>query len=138
MTETIVKTDRLGRVKVSAETREEMLDAFESGSDSAASFAQKHGVNRQTFASWIQKRRRTRGDYENEEVRRKLRMGKRKDQKIPSQNMFGLVEVEVKPPRESAPLSKGLKVILSGSVEVEVSSAEQLPLLKTLIRELSC
>ena len=47
-----------------------MLDVFEAGDLSAAAFARKHGVHVQTFASWIQKRRRSRGGYENEEVRR--------------------------------------------------------------------
>ncbi len=74
----ILKVDVLGRVTVPKEKREELLDAFEASGMSGAQFAQHHGINVQTFASWIQKRRRARGDYEDEEKRRKLRMGKRR------------------------------------------------------------
>jgi len=62
-TTTILKTDVLGRVKISKDHREALLDAFEQGGASGKAFARDHGVNYQTFASWIQKRRRERGLY---------------------------------------------------------------------------
>ena len=53
MTETtsVLKTDVLGRVKISKEHREALLDAFEQGGASGLAFARSHGVNYQTFAS---------------------------------------------------------------------------------------
>lgn len=62
-TTTILRTDVLGRVKISKDHREALLDAFEQGGASGKAFARDHGVNYQTFASWIQKRRRERGLY---------------------------------------------------------------------------
>ena len=76
----ILKVDVLGRVTVPKEKREELLDTFEASGMSGAQFAQHHGIHVQTFASWIQKRRRARGDYESEEMRSKLRM-RRKSKK---------------------------------------------------------
>lgn len=62
-TTTVLKTDVLGRVKVSREHREALLAAFDSSGMSGVAFARVHGVNYPTFASWIQKRRRERGLY---------------------------------------------------------------------------
>jgi hypothetical protein len=62
-TTTVLKTDVLGRVKIAKEHREALLDAFERAGISGKAFARHHGVNYQTFASWIQKRRKERGSY---------------------------------------------------------------------------
>jgi hypothetical protein len=58
---TVLKTDVLGRVKTSARQREAMLDEFERSGLSATKFAAVAGVNYQTFASWVQKRRKAVG-----------------------------------------------------------------------------
>ena len=62
-TTTVLKTDVLGRVKVSREHREALLDAFETSGLSGVAFARHHGVTYPTFATWMQKRRRERGLY---------------------------------------------------------------------------
>lgn len=62
-TTTVLKTDVLGRVKIAKEHREALLDAFEEAGVSGKSFARLHGVNYQTFASWLQSRRKERGLY---------------------------------------------------------------------------
>ena len=62
-TTTVLKTDVLGRVKIAKEHREALLDAFEQAGISGKAFARLHGVNYQTFASWIQSRRKERGLY---------------------------------------------------------------------------
>jgi hypothetical protein len=72
----ILKTDVLGRITISRAQREAILDAFEASGMTGSTFALHHGIKIQTFASWIQKRRRARGDYQNEAVCRKLRMHK--------------------------------------------------------------
>jgi hypothetical protein len=69
-----LKTDVLGRVRVRPEQREKMLDAFEASAMTGQAFAIHHGIKVQTFASWIQKRRRKRGDYDDDAVRHRLRM----------------------------------------------------------------
>ncbi|MFM2196960.1 MAG: hypothetical protein RLZZ505_392 [Verrucomicrobiota bacterium] len=55
-----LNADVLGRVRVRPEHRERMLDAFEDGAMSGQAFAIRHGIKVQTFASWMQKRRRLR------------------------------------------------------------------------------
>ena len=64
--EVLLKTDRLGRVQMPADKRELILDRFESSGLSGKRFAAQIGVKYTTFASWVQKRRRERGDYSNE------------------------------------------------------------------------
>ena len=60
-----LKTDGLGRVRVNAKHREAMLDAYEASSMTGVKFAAAHGVKYPTFASWLQKRRRVRGQSES-------------------------------------------------------------------------
>ena len=62
-TTVILKRDALGRVTLTQEKREALLDEFERSGMKGQPFARMAGVNYQTFASWIQKRRRARGDY---------------------------------------------------------------------------
>ena len=64
----VVRTDILGRITLSREQREKMLDAFEASSMSGQAFAKQHGVKQQTFASWIQKRRRAHENATNEKA----------------------------------------------------------------------
>ena len=134
----LIKTDSLGRVRVPKEHREAMLDAFEASAMSGAEFARKHGVPVMTFASWIQKRRRARGDYDDAEKRKELRMsvGKKPEKKDQASPM-NLIEVAMTPlPRPQA--SAGLEVVLANGAKVRVSDESQVPLLKVLLRELSC
>ena len=56
----LLKVDRLGRVRVSAQRREALLDTFESCGVSALEFAAHVGVKYQTFATWRQNRNRQR------------------------------------------------------------------------------
>jgi hypothetical protein len=74
VTADLLKADVLGRVTLGREQREAALDAFEASGMTGQAFALQHGIKIQTFASWIQKRRRDCGDYQNESVCRKLRM----------------------------------------------------------------
>lgn len=54
---TIVRTGTDGRLRYDPLQREALLDAFASSSQSALAFARQHGVNYQTFISWLRKRR---------------------------------------------------------------------------------
>ncbi len=56
----ILKTDVLGRVRTPAARRQQLLDEFEKSGASGAKFAELVGVKYQTFASWMQERRRQR------------------------------------------------------------------------------
>jgi hypothetical protein len=59
----IIKTDCIGRIRVSCEHREKLLDTFDSSGMSGQKFAEHCGLKYTTFASWIQKRRRERNEY---------------------------------------------------------------------------
>lgn len=65
--ELLLKTDALGRVRMPKERREAILDAFERSGMSGQAFAERIGVKYPTFATWVQKRRRKRGDYGGKE-----------------------------------------------------------------------
>ncbi len=59
----VLQTDALGRVRIKKARREALLDEFERGGTSGQAFAKAVGINYQTFASWIQKRRKARKQY---------------------------------------------------------------------------
>ena len=54
----IIKSDRTGRTRYTAQYKREVLDAFESSSLSAPAFAVQCGVKYPTCAAWIATRRR--------------------------------------------------------------------------------
>lgn len=57
-TSEILPTDRRGRVRVSPERREALLDEFEKSGLSGAQFARTVGLKYQTFAYWRNQRQR--------------------------------------------------------------------------------
>jgi hypothetical protein len=134
----LLKADVLGRVRVRPEHRERMLDAFEAGAMSGQAFAIRHGIKVQTFASWMQKRRRKRGDYDDEGTRRRLRMPAKSNARgEQTKPCLSLIEVCVKEDARSAH-TPPLEVVLPGGAVVRISSESQIGLLKTLLRELPC
>ena len=56
----LLKVDSLGRVRVTAQRREALLDAFERCGVSATQFAARAGLKYTTFATWRQRRDRQR------------------------------------------------------------------------------
>ena len=59
----ILKSDALGRVRTPRVRREALVEEFEQSGVSAKQFAALLGVNYQTFASWVQARRKTRRQH---------------------------------------------------------------------------
>ena len=57
---TLIKTDRLGRMRTSPERRELLLDEFERSGMSGAEFAKMIGIHYTTFAGWRQRRNKRR------------------------------------------------------------------------------
>ena len=55
MNESIMKTDRRGRLRYTPEQKKTMVDAYLASGLSAPRFATLHGVNYQTLFSWIKK-----------------------------------------------------------------------------------
>ncbi len=60
----ILKQDRRGRVHVSVQRREALLDEFEKSGASGSKFAQLAGIKYATFAGWVRKRHKQRGKLE--------------------------------------------------------------------------
>jgi hypothetical protein len=56
----ILPVDRRGRVRVSAQRRQELLDQFEQSKLSGQKFAKLTGLKYSTFAAWVSKRRKER------------------------------------------------------------------------------
>ena len=120
----ILKTDVLGRVSMPAERREAILDAFEQSGMSGQAFAKHVGVNYSTFATWVQKRRRHRGEY----TQKKL------SGSVPSEITF--VEAQVEKPAESASKAK-LEVQTAEGVTLILRSPGEVALAAKLIRSLN-
>ena len=59
-TDQVLKQDAAGRVWTPRERRETLLDEFERSGLPATRFAAETGVKYQTFANWVQKRRKER------------------------------------------------------------------------------
>ena len=59
----LIKTDRLGRLQISSEHRQMLLDKFDTNAMSGQAFAKMHGIKYSTFANWCQKRKRERNQY---------------------------------------------------------------------------
>lgn len=58
MNESIIKCDRKGRLRYTAECKQELIEAYEASGLSGPKFAELHGVKYQTLVSWLKKRRR--------------------------------------------------------------------------------
>ena len=102
----LIKTDCIGRIRVSPEHRDKLLDAFESSGMSGQKFAGHHGVKPTTFASWVQKRRRERNEYPTEHSA------------LPENLLQSLAEVELTPN----------KVVAEGSLSIELPGGARLVL----------
>jgi len=116
-TGTIIKSDRTGRTRYTAQYKREVLDAFESSSLSAPAFAMQCGVKYPTFAAWIAGRRRV------------TRLGPA-DQPS-SAPAFLLAEIG------DAPSGDALEVRLPGGAVARAAGPAQLKLLAELLRHLA-
>lgn len=107
----------MGRLRYTAEQRATMLDAFAASGLGGAEFAKLHGVKYQTFAHWLQQRRRA---------------GARPG--LPAPATLAFVEVAAPAARADEAM---LTVRLSGGAEIRVGKVDAIPLAAALIRELS-
>ena len=134
----ILKRDALGRVTLTGEQREHLLDEFERSGLKGKPFARLAGVNYPTFASWIQKRRHARGDYA-------LR-GKRAGV-VPAVPLR-LMEAVLAAPPSAAPATlngtgaAALQLNLPGGAHLTITTPQQAALaaqlLKALTQSVSC
>ena len=122
----VLKTDVLGRVRIKKARRDALLDEFERGGTSAQAFAKLVGLKYQTFASWVQKRRRTRQQYP---------AATRALASTPAiSGALRLVEAIAEP--AVAQMSEGLIVHLPSGTRIEVRDARQAALAAELLKAL--
>lgn len=114
MNESLIRQDRLGRMRFTREQREALLDAYEGSGLTGPQFAALHGVAYQTFATWSQKRR-----------------------KQSSSPAFPLTLAEVEHSPDSVSEAPSIDLSLPGGATLRLSVPSQLPLAAALIRELS-
>ena len=120
----VLKQDARGRVWTPPERREAILDEFERSGLPAAQFAAHVGVKYQTFATWVQKRRKARGE-----------VNAMQEQTPVVARLAGWVEATVENDAEET--TGKLVVHLPGGVRLEVSNGAQVLLAAQLLRALS-
>lgn len=129
---TVLKRDELGRVTYPRERREALLDEFERSGLKGRPFAQVAGIKYQTFANWVQRRRRARGGYPVTTCPR------------PAGESLHLVEVVAQvaavtadaPPALAGMEASALEVWLPGGTRLLVSDARQAELAAQLLHHL--
>lgn len=113
----VLKTDGLGRVKTPADRREKLLDEYEKSGLSGTKFAALAGIKYQTFAAWRIRRNRKRA------------AGTLKSADQPAEQVRWLEAVV----SEAQQTAACLKVHLPGGAWVEVTQAQQAPLVAALV-----
>jgi len=123
----ILSQDARGRVLVSRERRESLLEEYDRSGMSGVKFAQYVGIKYSTLAYWLQSRRRHRG-------REKLLLKAGADIEG-GKNTGGWIEavVEGSPPRAPA---GALRIYFAGGAYCQISSTAQAALAAELLGQL--
>lgn len=116
----ILKSETRGRVRTPPERRAALLVEYDRSGLSAARIAALAGVRYQTFATWVQQRRKARGGGKEAEV-----------------NRVRLVEVVPQATPSPARSQEGLQVHLPGGARLVITDAAQVPLAVQLIQALA-
>jgi transposase-like protein len=120
MNESILKTDRQGRLRYTPEQKKTMVDAYRASGLSAPRFAAHHGVNYQTLVTWIRKDKQS------------------STSTTPNSSPSGFLSlvpalIEVS---GNAPADAALEISLPGGARLSLTSANQVALAVALIRQL--
>lgn len=127
--EEVLKTDVLGCVKTPRARQEALLDEFERSGVGGQKFATLVGINYQTFATWVQRRRKAQGKYP---ARKRCLPGPAAKVAEPLRLLEAVVE------KASTPAAgEPLRVPLPGGGWVEVRDARQAVLAAELLRALA-
>lgn len=120
----VLKRDGQGRVRTPAIRREQLLDEFERSGLSGPKFAGLAGLKYQTFATWVQKRKRQRGPA-----------------KVPAATAGSMkwLEAVVEQAHEAVIPAGDAAVVLQlpGGVRLEVADAGQAALAAMVVRALA-
>jgi transposase len=124
-TSLILKRDSRGRVRTPLEQREALLDEFEGSGLPATKFAAMAGVRYQTFATWVQKRRR-------EAAAMGTGLQEAKASAV-AEATLRLVEAV----REEDSVAAGVRIELPGGAGLELRRPDQAGLVAALLKSLA-
>jgi transposase-like protein len=119
MNESLLKSDRQGRLRYTPEQKKTMVDAYLASGLSAPRFAALHGVNYQTLIYWIKKSK----PKQTTDLSRSLHPA-----------LISLVPAEI----DHTPAlgtSDAIEVFLPNGVKLHISSPSQVSLCIAIIRE---
>jgi transposase-like protein len=116
----IIKTDVRDRMRVSTERRQRLLAEYDQSGLSAKKFAELAGIKYQTFANWLQKRRRLGSSPAK-----------------PTDSVRWLEAVVEKAKTSGLPSTSVLIVALPGGACMEIVDAPQAALAALLLRSLA-
>jgi|LakMenE01Jun11ns_1017448.scaffolds.fasta_scaffold8769405_2 transposase-like protein len=114
----ILKSDRRGRLRYSKEQKSALVEAYQTSGLSGPRFAALHGVNYQTLAGWLQKRKQTASTAVSRQT---------------PPSPFLLVEAEF----PAMPHTGAMELILPGGAKLAITAPGHIPLAAALIRELA-
>ena len=112
----IIKADQSGRLRFAPDQRATLLAAYDTSGLSGPKFAQLHGVNYQTFAGWVQRRKRAQAPV------------------APGTGLFTLLEATARDITGTS--SARLEVQLPGGARLLIDNRSNLAMAAALIREL--
>jgi transposase-like protein len=114
----IIKADQRGRLRFTPDQRATLLAAYDTSGLSGPKFAQLHGLNYQTFAGWLQRR-------------------KRGPAPKPSRSAPGAITFIEADTAAALGGSAALEVHLAGGAKLLIDNRAQISLAAALIRELT-
>lgn len=120
MNESLLKTDRIGRLRYTSEQKKTMVDAYRTSGLSAPRFAAHHGVNYQTLVSWIKKDKQASPTTTPDCSPSKL---------------FSLIPTVIEEGGNRA-AGDAMEIALPGGARLSITSANHVALAVALIREL--
>lgn len=118
----ILPTDSRGRVRVSRQRREQLLDEFERSGMTGAQFARAVGLKYQTFAFWRQERQKRKPVVEGQPAAGK------------AATVEWLETVIDKAQASGSVLGSALVVRLPSGAAIEIGNASQAPVAAALLR----
>jgi len=119
----VLKQDTRGRVRISAQRRERLLEEFDRSGASGAKFARLAGIKYSTFAAWMRKRHKKRSSQESALCPRPQGNGH------PIRLLEAVIEGEVG--KQTA--SHGLLVELPGGSRMVIESPVQMQMAAELV-----
>lgn len=119
----ILKQDDLGRVRISVERREALLEEFDRSGASGAKFARMAGVKYSTFAAWMRKRR----------LKRSVTAGQLCPRPLGNGSPIPFLEAIVEGDAPRSAVFPGLLIELPGGSRARVESPAQLQMAAELV-----